>query len=105
MYRSKSGDLLMLWSSYTRSGYALGVSRSLSASLSGPWAHEKSPLYESDGGHGMLFRTFDGKLFLALHAPNRTPEERLRLIELEDCGESLRTAAAAADKEEKGDCK
>ncbi|MNP70075.1 hypothetical protein D3C76_1662610 [compost metagenome] len=42
----------------------------------GPWVHQPEPLYRDDGGHGMLFRTFGGQLMLALHAPNRTPEER-----------------------------
>jgi arabinan endo-1,5-alpha-L-arabinosidase len=48
------------------------------------------PLFAGDGGHGMLFRRFDRTLMLALHQPNRSPEERARLFEVEDTGEGIR---------------
>lgn len=75
VYRSANGNLLMLWSSFTKDGYAQGLARSESGQITGPWAHDE-PLYTKDGGHGMLFRTFDGKLMLTLHTPNETPNER-----------------------------
>lgn len=71
LYRTKDGTLLMLWSSFTKNGYALGVARSESGKVIGPWKQENKPLYDTDGGHGMLFRTFDGRLMLVLHSPNR----------------------------------
>lgn len=85
LYRANNGELLMLWSSYTKNGYAVGVSRSETGNIYGPWKHDPIPIYEKNGGHGMLFKTFDGRLMLALHAPNETPNERPCLIELLDC--------------------
>ncbi|THF83427.1 glycoside hydrolase family 43 protein [Cohnella fermenti] len=83
-YRCETGELLLLWSSFKQGRYAQAVARSESGTILGPWTHEPEPLYESDGGHGMLFRSFDGRLRLALHTPNRTPDERPVFIELEE---------------------
>ena len=80
LYRNSRGELLMLWSSFGQEGYALGVARSLSGEVTGPWEHVSEPLFARDGGHGMLFRTFDGQLVLSLHQPNKGPLERTRLF-------------------------
>ncbi|MFC4809954.1 hypothetical protein [Paenibacillus sp. GCM10023250] len=40
----------------------------------------------------MLFRAFDGRRLLAIHAPNRTPDERPLFLEIEECGGALRLA-------------
>lgn len=50
--------------------------------------HVRDPFRE-DGGHAMIFRRFDGALMVALHSPNRSPDERCRLIEVEDTGNTL----------------
>lgn len=76
LYRDAEGRLLMLWASFADNRYAQGVAVSHSGEVTGPWVHQPEPLYRENGGHGMLFRTFGGELMLALHAPNRTPEER-----------------------------
>ena len=75
-YRTAKGTLLLLWSSFGSQGYAIGVARSASGKITGPWLHDPQPLYGKDGGHGMLFRTFDGRLMLTIHTPNQTPNER-----------------------------
>ena len=41
---------------------------------------QKEPLFTKDGGHGMLFRTPEGGLRLALHSPNTHLAERPRFI-------------------------
>ncbi len=64
------------WSSFGAGGYAQGLARSASGQISGPWIQEPEPLYAQDGGHGMIFRAFDGRLMLSLHKPNRTSDER-----------------------------
>jgi hypothetical protein len=38
----------------------------------------------------MIFTTFDGTLMLLLHSPNQGPNERARLFELIDTGDTLR---------------
>ncbi|WP_042456055.1 glycoside hydrolase family 43 protein [Neobacillus dielmonensis] len=76
LYRALNGELLMLWSSKSKHGYAVGISKSRSGQLNGPWLHEPNPLIDEDGGHAMLFKTFAGELKLAIHSPNRSPNER-----------------------------
>ena len=41
---------------------------------------QQEPLFTKDGGHGMLFRTAEGRLCLALHSPNKHLQERPRFI-------------------------
>lgn len=84
LYRAENGTLLMLWSSFGEEGYAIGIARSTSGKVTGPWVHDTEPLYSKDGGHGMLFRTFDGSLMLTFHSPNKTPEERLVILPIQD---------------------
>lgn len=84
LYRCKEGTLLMLWSSFKGGRYALGIAVSTSGGIKGPWEQEPLPIYESDGGHGMLFTTFAGELKLALHTPNRTPDERPIFLNLRE---------------------
>lgn len=76
LHRCEDGTLWMLWSSYARCGYAVGLAKSLSSDIPGPWQHLTKPLFERNGGHGMLFRTLKGQLRLAIHRPNDTPWER-----------------------------
>ena len=90
LYRTGTGELLMLWSSFGDKGYAETAARSASGKLSGPWIQEEEPLMPENGGHGMLFRTFDGKLNLVLHAPNApNGAERAHYFPVEDCGDHL----------------
>lgn len=76
MYRCKNGELLMLWSNTEPIGYAVGIARSESGTLDGPWIHDDVPLYSKgltgdyDGGHPMTFTSPDGQLYLAIHSPN-----------------------------------
>ena len=82
LHRTAAGELLMLWSSFGRGGYKLAVAQSESGKLAGPWVQVDEPIYEDDGGHGMLFRRFDGQLLATLHSPNKGPGERARLFEV-----------------------
>ena len=89
LYRSKSDKLFMIWSSSGAGGYTTGIAISESGQLSGPWKQQAEPVYKDDGGHGMLFKTFDGKLMMVLHAPNG-PAARPHIFEMEDTGDTLR---------------
>lgn len=90
LYRSKSGKLFMLWSSGGATGYTTGVAISDSGKVAGPWRHQKDPIFTADGGHPMLFKRFDGQLMMVLHQPNKGGQERAKLFEMEDTGETLR---------------
>jgi hypothetical protein len=90
LHRRADGGLLLLWSSLSPRGYALGVARSASGGLEGPWLQEAEPLIDTDGGHGMVFRGFDGRLYLTYHTPNATPNERFHYAEVVEAGAALR---------------
>jgi len=94
LYRSpKSGTLFMIWSTFLAGkGYCVMLARSRSGGVAGPWEGH-APIYEENGGHGMIFTALDGRLLMALHQPNTGDLERLRLIELADEGETLRVRA------------
>ena len=92
LYKSpQSGNLYMIWSGMSADGYALGVARSKTGRITGPWIQDPNPVFSRDGGHGMIFRDFSGVLRLALHQPNN-PEgaERMRLFEIVETGNTLR---------------
>jgi len=86
----KGGALHMIWSNIVEGkGYCVLSRTSASGRLAGPWTKDMV-LFGRDGGHGMIFKTFEGKLKLTLHQPNKTPHERMKLFDIEDDGETLR---------------
>ena len=83
MYRSPDGRLHMLWATFGPWGYTETSAVSSNGRLDGEWTQEE-PLYKGDGGHAMVFKSFDGKLYLSLHSPNSGGLERAHFIELEE---------------------
>ena len=75
MWRCEDGTLLMLWAAYSAQGYTQGLARSSNGEITGDFK-QVEPLFMKDGGHGMIFRTKEGKLLMTLHAPNSNPDER-----------------------------
>lgn len=73
---SETGSLIMLWSNQGSAGYLVGMARSASGNMEGPWVQLRPLLYsklygeEYDGGHGAFFTTNEGQLMLSIHAPN-----------------------------------
>lgn len=89
LFRTRTGQLLMLWSSHTpQEGYVQAVARSRSGQVQGPW-EQLGILIGNDSGHGMLFRSFDGRLLLTLHHPFGRGS-RAYLYQIEDEGSHLR---------------
>lgn len=86
LFRTRTGTLLMLWSSYDRRGYVQSLARSKSGEVSGPW-EQLPPLVRGDSGHGMLFRTFEGKLTMVLHRPFENA--RGKLYAMRDLGDTI----------------
>lgn len=82
IYECQDGSLLMLWSSWDEYGYCVGLARSASGDITGPWEHLDDRLYSQkmtgryDGGHGMLFTDYDGKLWMSIHSPNNMQPRR-----------------------------
>jgi len=83
-------DLRMIWSNFlAETGYCVLQCRSATGKVTGPWVDQKV-LYRKNGGHGMLFRKFDGQLMLSLHQPNNSPHERMKLFKVELSAEGLK---------------
>lgn len=83
LWRAGDGTLLMLWASFSEGGYTQGVAVSDNGDITGHFA-QAEPLFEKDGGHGMVFRDKQGRLLLALHSPNDHLKERPLFIPLEE---------------------
>ena len=75
LWRTESGALLCLWASFSEGGYTEGAALSDNGEIDGHFG-QIEPLFDRDGGHGMVFRTLEGGLCLTLHSPNRKLEER-----------------------------
>jgi len=84
LHRLPDGQLLILWSSFIAGDYAIGVARSRSGEILGPWQQDPEPLYSGDGGHCMTFRDFSGNVWLSLHRPNGFPNERPCFLPLDE---------------------
>ena len=91
VYRSsKSGRLFVMWSTHnpnkpSGSGYCVVASESLSGRLAGPWGNHRI-ISDENGGHGMVFRTFGGRLKFALHQPEEWGREHARFFDFVDDG-------------------
>ncbi len=84
LHRAENGELLMLWSSFSDTGYTVGYAKSENGGIMGPWTQEPEPLFSQDGGHSMMFTSLEGKLMMTLHSPNITGQEKLLMFEMEE---------------------
>lgn len=88
MYRTKTNELLLIWSTFIKGKYAQCAAISDNKNINGSFIH-LPPLVTDDGGHGMIFKT-DNKLMLTFHTPNQTNYERPVFRELEDLGDTIK---------------
>lgn len=68
VFETATGRLGMLWTSWIYDVYTQGVAYSESGTLDGPWMQEKVPVTPPDYGHGMLFKTLEGKQCMSVHS-------------------------------------
>ena len=83
LVKNSLGETVLMWSGFSKNGYTIGQAVSKNG-RKGPWMHPAEPIYDKDGGHGMLFRKKDGSLWLAIHTPNETGKERPIFLEIEE---------------------
>ena len=79
----------MIWSSFAKKQYCEAISYSDNGSIFGKWLHEDRLLFEENGGHGMLFETFDKELMFIQHSPNNPPDERPCIFKVTEKEQSL----------------
>lgn len=78
LFKTTTGRLGMLWTSWIRDIYTQGVAYSESGTLDGPWIQEPEPITPPNFGHGMIFRSFDGRLLMAVHSHQKIGERTIR---------------------------
>ncbi|MBO5059334.1 MAG: family 43 glycosylhydrolase [Clostridia bacterium] len=89
MYRTQNGRLIMIWSSFSNKNYCESLSYSDNGSILGNWIHDERLLFDNDGGHGMIFRTYNDDIMFIQHMPNNTPCERPHLFKIIEKDDSL----------------
>jgi beta-xylosidase len=92
LFKTQTGNLGMIWTSWVFSDYVQGVAYSESGTLDGPWLQQKEPITPPNFGHGMLFRTFEGKLLMSVHSHKSVNGRTVRiphLFEIDDSGNKL----------------
>ena len=98
LYRTSTGRLLMLWSTFCNKQYCVRIARALDGTVDGRWVQEPRALYRKtptrmDGGHPMLFTDVDGRLLLSFHSPNHATEDtpsHAVFLPVRDVGTTLR---------------
>lgn len=89
MFRTQTGRLGMLWSSWGENRYAQGIAWSLSGSIKGPWIQEEKAFRGDNSGHGMLFRTFEGELLYSVHHSEGNGPRKPEIWTVDDSGDNL----------------
>lgn len=73
--KMEDGMLYMTWSSWSPTGYTVGLVVSESGSLRGPWRHQPEAVFTGDCGHGMFFTDKAGQMYFTMHYPNEKLKE------------------------------
>lgn len=68
LFRTATGRLGMIWTSWIYNDYTMGVAYSESGTIYGPWIQDEEPLTPPNYGHGMIFRDFKGRDILSIHS-------------------------------------
>lgn len=93
LFRTLTGRLGMIWTSWVHDIYTQGVAYSQSGTLDGPWLQERDPITPPNYGHGMLFTTLDGKLLMCIHSHKNSGGRYIRfphLFEVDLTGDQLK---------------
>lgn len=67
LFRTGTGRLGMIWTSWIYNVYTQGVAYSTSGTLDGPWVQEPEPITPPNFGHGMLFQDLSGQWLMSVH--------------------------------------
>lgn len=82
LFKTGTGRLGMIWTSWIYDVYTQGVAYSKSGTLDGPWIQEKDPITPPNFGHGMLFQTFEGKWLMSVHSHKKVGDKTVRIPKL-----------------------
>lgn len=82
LFKTETGRLGMIWTSWIYNVYTQGVAYSESGTLDGPWIQENNTITPPNFGHGMLFKTFEGKQVMAVHSHKKVNDRTIRIPHL-----------------------
>lgn len=92
LFRTGTGRLGMIWTSWIFDVYSQGVAYSESGTLDGPWVQQKETITPPNFGHGMLFQTLEGKWLMSVHSHRSVNGVYIRipnLFEIDLSGDKL----------------
>lgn len=89
MFRTQTGKLGMLWSTWGEGRYLQGICYSESGKIQGPWVQEPEAFLGNNSGHGMLFRTFSGTLVYVVHHVEGRGARKPQFWTVDDSGDKL----------------
>lgn len=89
MFRTKTGKLGMLWATWGKERYFQAICYSESGTIAGPWIQEPEPFLADNSGHGMLFKTFEGKLIYVVHHSEGNGPRKPQYWTVDDSGDKL----------------
>ncbi len=82
LFRTQTGRLGMIWTSWIYDVYTQGVAYSASGTLAGPWIQDAEPITPPGFGHGMLFRDFSGRWLMSVHHHSSVNGRTIRIPHL-----------------------
>lgn len=82
LFRTDTGRLGMIWTSWIYDIYTQGVAYSESGTLDGPWIQEKDPITPPNHGHGMLFKDLNGRCLMSVHSHRDDQGHYIRIPQL-----------------------
>ena len=68
LFRTTTGRLGMIWTSWRFDEYTQGVAYSDNGTLDGNWIQQAEPITPPNYGHGMIFKDLQGNLLLSCHS-------------------------------------
>ena len=92
LFRTGTGRLGMIWTSWIDDVYTQGVAYSDDGTLNGNWIQEPHPITPPNFGHGMLFRTLEGRWLMSVHSHKNVSGRYIRvphLFEIDLSGDKL----------------
>ena len=92
LFRTGTGRLGMIWTSWIDDVYTQGVAYSDDGTLNGNWIQEPHPITPPNFGHGMLFRTLEGRWLMSVHSHKSVSGRYIRvphLFEIDLSGDKL----------------
>ncbi|MBC1925446.1 glycoside hydrolase family 43 protein [Listeria innocua] len=84
LYRLANDELLLFWSSLVGESYLEAIAVSDNQEITGHWHNKTDLFFTDDGGHGMIFKTFDDRLMFTLHQPNEQEKEHPVFFEIRE---------------------